>query len=414
MARIEINALIKDAVADAMSIVKRAKTVCANYPNPFNSKTTKVSGKKLSKPVIRKAKNKKSSLKITASLQERSKRRRVVAQQLYNVMESDPEGEAHPEGGTHTKAGDSLVEGDALVETQTEQQKADVAVANKDPRGELVAKRKSTRRQLVADILGLKKKAAVKCPDCGGNCGDNGFCPNCRKVTVESGNNSNSDKGREGKEARRRLRHKKVAQIAKERSEELAEKTLEVIEEENSEKLQKESFDKEQVEARTKTRKKILSELKTKGEIDAETKSYYQELWGGIDPEAKQFANDLTSDFASFKKKSSLDLEGQRIKMKRAYQVVFKQIKLGQVNSTRQALEEQVDRLMGMDDAAFSGFADAIEHSNTPKPTKEDIVNVEASNDNQSMTRSAGYFPGLGREAAEESFAGALSEIDWS
>jgi len=89
---------------------------------------------------------------------------------------------------------------------------------------------------------------------------------------------------------------------------------------------------------------------------DPAAASYYKELFNS-DPEAKTFAADLTKDYV---KASTVDLAS---KIKRAFKVALRQAKLGQIASTHQAVEEQVDLLTKMDETAFSAFAKAVENT---------------------------------------------------
>jgi len=129
--------------------------------------------------------------------------------------------------------------------------------------------------------------------------------------------------------------------------------------------------------AATEAKKEVTAE------VDKETKQYYAELASETatgqkpDPEVKKYYTELTQDFAT--KKSTAAVHDHGLKMKRAFAVALKRANLGQIESTTDAINADVDRLMGLDNDSFTSLADVVE--NTKK------VNTATS---QKQVRTAG------------------------
>lgn len=274
--------------------------------------------------------------------------RRKVANELYNVNSYDAIKEGHPDGGTVTEAGGTPLTGDndgAKIETETEAQAVDVEVAESKPHGELVA-RQNTRRKLLAKAL---KKEAINTQ------GDDG-----PDVSVDV--------------------------------------TLEDVEKEDEGGPE---FGTSKVKARAEARRKVVAE------VDEATKQYYNEFYGQVQG-GKEFAQGLTEDKTeplvdTNTKTSKADLDNQKIKMHRAYQVALTQQKIGQIGDTEAELHEQVDRLMGMEDAGFKSFASAVENTRATK-------RVDTS---KPLIRSAGAIQ-VGQNQAVSSFEDGLTKLPWS
>ena len=136
------------------------------------------------------------------------------------------------------------------------------------------------------------------------------------------------------------------------------------------------SVKKEEDEKEEKKTEASNKNKKAKASADPEAAKYYKELYNS-DPEAKTFASDLTKDYVSKKSQASID----KTRMHKAYRVALRQVKLGQIANNHEAVTNQVENLMRMDDDGFDAFSTAIE--STAIPTK-----TEAS-DRGSLLRSA-------------------------
>jgi hypothetical protein len=325
--------VVREALGDAGSLLKRAGTLLGKK-SPATPKIEKVAeAKEEAKAKIDEAEDKldeaeaklegkeeekeeKKEEKKEASLSDRKAARYALASELsklYSLTDSDMVGEAHPSGGTDV----ADIEGDAHVETVKEQQEADLEVAEKQPRGELVAKTEA------AKVVKAEKPMCEKC-------NKPAFACECSKE--EKKEEPKAEEKKEEKKAtlsdRRSLRHE------------------------------------------------AIKGLMSKAEVDNEAKAYYKELFNesssgnSSDPAAKAFGKEMTDEFAG--KKSTAESHELKNRMKRAYKVALKQQEIGQIEKTPDSLESQVERLVAMDTPGFEAFEDVIDHTNVVKDAKVD------------------------------------------
>ena len=257
-----------------------------------------------------KAKKKKEKEAFTNDeLQTRKDARRAFAQQLYNLTEGDMIAEAHPDGGNTTTFPNQA---EGKIETQTEAQEKDTEVANSTPRGELVARRNSRERLVMAAERFVKADATSEAA-----------------ATKAKADQATKD----------------AAAAAAKAAEEAKAKT---------------------------TTTQSVNYRKT-AEVDKETKQYYKEESSQSatgqkpDKEVSAFYNDLVSDFS--KKKSTAATHDFGLKMKRAFSVALKRASLGQIESNQEAIDVDVDRLMNLDDESFTAFAEVVENTKRVKTT---------------------------------------------
>lgn len=358
-------------------------------------------------------------------LLERKLARYKVAQELYNITDSDMINEAHPDGGTATKAGEEDLEGDNVVETEIEQQEADMDVAEKQPRGELTA-RQIRRRKLVL---------AMKCPECGHvDCGcgcdpETGegcdchkeeadldvagleviakHCPECDCDPCECPDmEKEAKKDKDDDKKAKKGEKPDFADIDDDGNEE--ESAKEAADDKEDKDDDDDNGDKKDAASRRQLRRKALKGLKSEAEVDAETKSYWSELFAEsstgnpADPECKGYAGELTSDY--YNQKTTASAHNFKVRMKRAFKVAMKQQAMGQIEDNQEALEEQVDRLMNMDTDGFEAFEDVIENT---IPTKDAKVQ-------RPMKRTAGALRVGVLEPGIDDLTSRLSKLDWS
>jgi hypothetical protein len=314
--------------------------------------------------------------KKEASLQNRKLARVKLAKELakmYGLTDSDMVGEAHPQGGTDTMCGEGeKLEGDAHVETIKEQQEADLEVAEKQPRGELVAKDK--KPVVVADKKEDKKEKEEK---------------------------------KEEKEEK-----KKEKEEEKEEKEEEKEEKCEECEKDpcecKKEGKKEEKKEKKDASERRRLRHEAIKGLVSNAEVDNEAKTYYKELFNESstgnpsDPAAKQFGKEMTDEFVG--KKSTAENHELKTRMKRAYKVALRQQDLGQIEKTAEALESQVERLVNMDTAGFEAFEDVIDHTNIVKDAKVD----------KPLVKSAGAVRVGQMQPGSDNLTDQLGKINWS
>jgi hypothetical protein len=261
-------------------------------------------------------------------------------------------GEAHPSGGTDV----ADIEGDAHVETVKEQQEADLEVAEKQPRGELVAK------------TNVKTVVAEK-PMCA-KCDKPNFACDCTKVSKKE------EKKEEPK-----------------------------VEEPKAEEKKEEK--KATLSDRRNLRHEAIKGLMSKAEVDNEAKAYYKELFNesstgnSSDPAAKSFGKEMTDEFAG--KKSTAESHELKNRMKRAYKVALKQQEIGQIEKSPESLESQVERLVAMDTPGFEAFEDVIDHTNVVKDAKVD----------RPLKKSAGAVRVGLVDADQENLTDKLSKLNW-
>lgn len=252
---------------------------------------------------------KKEEKKEASSLvQERKAARHKLASELYGLTDGDMIDEAHPQGGTCTLAGGEKLEGDAHVETVKEQQEADMDVAEKEPRGELVA-RQNARRAIIEKVAEEKKE---------------------------------------------------LPEFIKEKVEEAKEKKEEEKKEEPKAEEKKEEKKAEAAPAQVK-----------EAAADGEAKKYYTEMFSEsatgnkADPACKSFGGEMTQDFHA--KKQTASLNELKTRMKRAYKVALKQQKLGQIEDGEPSLELQVDRLTNLSTPDFEALEAVVENTSVVK-----------------------------------------------
>lgn len=315
-----------------------------------------------------------------ASLIARKAARYKLAQELYNLTDGDMIDEAHPEGGTDTKAGEQDLEGDAHVETEKEQQVADEEVAEKQPRGENVARHEARLKKILA---------------------------------MEECDDDDDDKKEDAEDAVEKTAGDKpdFADLDKDGDED--ESAKDAAEDAKDDKDDDKDDDDDKKEAsmndRRRLRHKAVAGLMSSAEVDGETKAYYNELFNEsalgnqADPATKSFGNELTQDYYSEKKTAAA--HEMKTRMKRAYKVAMKQAEIGQIEKSQEALEEQVDRLMSMDDAGFEAFEDVVDNTNVVKDAKVERAGLK---------KSAGAVRVGMVEPDHQSMADQLSKLDWS
>jgi len=315
--------------------------------------------------------------KKEASLQNRKLARVKLAKELakmYGLTDSDMVGEAHPQGGTDTMCGEGeKLEGDAHVETIKEQQEADLEVAEKQPRGELVAKDK--KPVVVADKKEDKKEKEEK---------------------KEEKEEKKKEKEEEKKEEKEEEKEEKCEECEKD--------PCECKKEEKKE----EKKEKKDASERRRLRHEAIKGLSSNAEVDNEAKTYYKELFNESstgnpsDPAAKQFGKEMTDEFVG--KKSTAENHELKTRMKRAYKVALRQQDLGQIEKTAEALESQVERLVNMDTAGFEAFEDVIDHTNIVKDAKVD----------KPIVKSAGAVRVGQMQPGSDNLTDQLGKINWS
>jgi hypothetical protein len=323
-------------LAEAEAFVERVVDEDGEITTAAKKKDTKKKGKL--PPWLMKKDDKKDDKKkdkkafSDEELRLRKEARHAYAQQLYNLTEGDMIAEAHPEGGnTTTFPGQD----EGRIETETEAQEKDEQVANSTPRGELVARRNYRTRLIQAAERAVKADA------------------------VSDAQNVVS------------TRQQDLATMTKSKTQAVtdAQRLL----------AQKQKEQADAAAKQTPTTTTSSSKAKT-AEVDSETKQYYKEEGAQSatgqkpDKEVASFYNDLTSDFS--KKKSTAAVHDFGLKMKRAYHIAMKRASLGQIESSQDALDADVDRLMNLDDDSFVAFADVVENTRKVKtaftaPTKQ-------------------------------------------
>ena len=352
-----------------------------------------------------------------AKILERKARRYKLAAELYNLTDSDMVAEAHPEGGVATKAGGEDLEGDNVIETLTEQQIADMEVAEKQPRGELTARQIRRRKMVLAamcedcdcDPCECNKEASAETP---GLEVEAKHCTECDCNPCECNVEASLDVEAKGKKPDFLDKDKDGD---KEESMEKAikddkKKDKDDDDGDDDDDDDKDKDDKKDAASRRRIRRKALKGLKSEAEVDSETKAYWAELFAEsssgnpADPECKGYAGELTSDY--YNEKKTAGVHQLKTRFKRAYRVALKQAQLGQLEegSSQEAVEKQVDRLMNMDTPGFEAFEEVIEATNINKEAK-----VE-----RGMTRTAGALRVGIIEPGQDGLKGQLSQLDWS
>jgi hypothetical protein len=294
-----------------------------------------------------------------ANLKNRQLARRKVAQQLYNLTKGDMIDEAHPQGGnTTTIPGNPQ----GKVETVKEQQQDDVEAVNAQPTGEVVARSNKRRKLLAAAEKYLQRVAQT--------------------ATTSTDNSANAIKQQADKIKADEKKQQQATQKVQEGLKEM-QKT-------------------QQSEQPVRT-----------AEVDKETKQYYKELASESatgekpDSEVSKFYNDLTQDFA--KRKATVAMEDYGLKMKRAYAVAIKRANLGQIESTQDALDADVDRLMKLTDDSFTAFAEVIENT---KKTASTVQRVKSEEDSKQI-KTAGALR-VGIDPTPPTITDKLTNLPWS
>jgi hypothetical protein len=340
--------LTRQALLNADAVLKKAEAFVMKYAEDEDEEDEDDKGKveiEVEDADKKDVKVKESKLS-PKQLATRKAARQAYAQQLYNLTEGDMIAEAHPEGGNTTTFPNQE---EGKVETVTEAQEKDQQVVNSIPRGELTARRKNR------DLL---IKAAEK--------------------IVSADATDVAKMANETKQAEDEA--KKTQDEANKKKKELADAT------------------KQQGQPTT-----IMSSKKAAA--DNETKQYYKELASQSatgqkpDPEVGKFYNELTQDFG--KKKSTAAVHDYGLKMKRAFAVALKRANLGQIEATQDAIDADVDRLMGLDDQSFAAFADVVEN------TKKAAVTTA-----KKQVRTAGALQ-VGVDQKSETFIDQLSKLPW-
>jgi len=336
----EAEAFVEEVTTEDSLEVLAKKKMNPGFQKYLDSKKGK--GKKDDKKKDKKDDKKKEKKEALSDeeLTFRRYARYAVANELYNITDGDMIAEAHPKGG-NTTTFPGQEEG--KVETVTEAQEKDMEAANSLPRGELVARR-NYRNKLIATAQKLI------------------FAEDAPKKTPEQ---EEADKAAA-------IKAEADARAAAEKA-------------------------KAPVAAATR-----------KAEVDKETKQYYKEEGSQSatgqkpDPAVSQFYTQLTQDFAG--KKSTAATHDHGLKMKRAFSVAMRRASLGQIESTQEAIEVDVDRLMNLDDSSFLAFAEVVEN------TKKAKVVTTASAPKQ--VRTAGALS-VGINESQPSFTDQLDKLPW-
>jgi hypothetical protein len=337
--------LTRQALLNADAVLKRAEVFVSKYAADDEEDEEKEDGKGDVEIEVKGADKDDVKVKEEKEAKLTSKQlatRRAARQAYAQQLYNLTEGDMIAEA--HPQGGNTTTfpnQEEGKIETVTEAQEKDQDVANSAPRGELVARRKY-RDQLI--------KAAEKI------------------VSADA------------------------AQVAKLNTE--------------ADDAQK-AADEKKKQLADATKQQAQSTAPKTAAADNETKQYYKEMASQSatgqkpDPEVGKFYNELTQDFG--KKKSTAAVHDYGLKMKRAYAVALKRANLGQIEATQEAIDTDVDRLMGLDDQSFAAFADVVEN------TKKAAV---VTSQKTKQVRTAGAL-NVGVDQRSESFTDQLNKLPW-
>ena len=348
------NRLVRYALANADQVLSQAEAFVENVleltaEGEAESAVEKTAKKKLPEALRKHLEEKKKEKKEKKALSDeelkiRREARRLVAQKLYDLTDGDMIAEAHPEGGNTTTFPEHP---EGRVETVTEAQEKDIEVAESLPRGELVARQ--SKRQLLVE-------AASK----------------AIKIAADAAQTAEKAKAADDAQKLADQKKKELADAAKQQA----------------------------------TASTVAQPTKT-AEADKEAKQYYKELASESatgqkpDPAVGKFYTELTQDF--HKKASAAATFDYGLKMKRAFAVAIKRANLGQIESSQDAINVDVDRLMNLDNESFTALAELVE--NTKK------VRAEVTTSKQ--VRTAGALQVGVSETSSSSFGERLSTLPW-
>jgi len=102
--------------------------------------------------------------------------------------------------------------------------------------------------------------------------------------------------------------------------------------------------------------------------VDPEAAKYWKTYFGEGDAESKKFGNELTQEYT--KKKSEANLDEQRVKLSRAYDIALDMQEKGMIADDRATLEKQVNEIMSFDNKSFESFKRALSRVAKPAQVK--------------------------------------------
>jgi hypothetical protein len=102
--------------------------------------------------------------------------------------------------------------------------------------------------------------------------------------------------------------------------------------------------------------------------VDPAAAKYWKDYFNQGDSESKTFGNELTKEYSQ--KKVAMDLEEQKVRMKRAFAVALEMQEKGLLPEGKVALDKQVDDLMKIDAESFESFKRALARATKPTPVK--------------------------------------------
>ncbi len=156
-----------------------------------------------------------------------------------------------------------------------------------------------------------------------------------------------------------------------------------------------------------------ISVAKVKGKVltaavDEATKKYYEDFYGQLGPEGKEFAKALTSDY---EKKVSAAVEETEGRVKRAFELAEVASTKGMCEATTSAKIELFNKIAKFDDNAFMAFKEAVE----AMPTRK----VFAS-ETSSIVKTASKIPFVGQkevavsEGSDSADFSSLDKLGWN
>lgn len=122
------------------------------------------------------------------------------------------------------------------------------------------------------------------------------------------------------------------------------------------------------------------------GKVDPAAAEYYKKYFGMAPDYKGNYGDELTKEFGEKKKEANLDVE--KVKMRRAFDIALEAQKKGVIASTKVAFDKYVDDLMKLDDSGFESM-------------KRVIAGVKAP--------STGALPRVGSDPAQEPITATAS-----
>lgn len=336
------NRLVRYALANAEQALENAEAFVESILDTEEAALEVTAAKKKLPEALRKHLEKKKKKDKKAMTEEEINLRKEARHAIAQKLYNLTDGDMIAEA--HPEGGNTTTfpgNPEGKIETVKEQQEKDIEVAESMPRGELVARRQ-TREKLLFAAEKLAQHPAEEA----------------------------AKKAKDAADAA-----KKAADAAKAQPAKPAQASSEAV--------------------------------KT-AEVDKETKQYYKELASESatgqkpDAEVSKFYNELTQDFG--KKKSTAAVHDFALKMKRAYAVSLKRASLGQIESSNEAIEADVDRLVQLDDQSFQALAEVVENT---KKVRAELAQAPK------QVRTAGALNVGINEAPEMSFTDQLNKLPW-